>query len=398
MTPTAPDQSARTSFGLIIALWAAGLCAAAQFAKVAVIFPELLALYADAGSSAGFLLSLLSFLGMVLGLVAGILVATIGYRRLLLAALVLGSVVSAFQASLPSFGLMLASRLVEGGSHLVIVVAAPTLIAQLSSNQHRAAAMTLWGTFFGVAFALVAWLGLPLVNSHGPASLFAAHSAAMALMAVILYVMLPADKPQSASPGDSPLSPGAILLRHARTYASPFIAAPALGWLFYTLSFVSLLTILPETVATDQRSFVIGAMPLATTAASMVLGVILLRHLKAITVVMIGFAAAFLCAILLWRMPGAPAVCLALFAALGLVQGASFSAVPELNAAGNDRAYANGALAQMGNLGNLSGTPILLWSMSALGFNGLILFALLCFAGGLLVHGWLAFRRAQVQR
>lgn len=385
------EEKPKTARGLIVALWSAGLCAAAQFAKVSVIFPELLQLYPDAGSAAGFLVSLLSFLGVVLGLVAGIVVATFGTRTLLLGALALGGLISAYQATLPPFSLMLASRLLEGASHLIIVVAAPTLIAQVSSDRHRAAAMTLWGTFFGVAFALVAWLGLPLVKAHGLASLFGVHAVAMLLIAALLFMLLPIEKPPKS---DAPvLSFKDIMQRHIETYRSAFIAAPALGWLFYTLSFVSLLTVLPNYVAPEQRAFVVGAMPLASILSSLTIGVFLLRFLDAIQVVMLGFMLAILCSVILWFLPGSVAGCLALFAALGLVQGASFASVPQLNHDNQTRAYANGALAQMGNLGNLTGTPVLLLMTAAMAFHGLMIFALICYACGLAVHAWMAIRR-----
>lgn len=381
-----------TTIGLIVALWVAGLCAAAQFAKISVIFPELLRYYPDAGSAAGFLVSLLSLLGVVLGLFAGMAVATFGTRNLLLGALLLGGLISLYQATLPPFSLLLASRLVEGASHLVIVVAAPTLIAQLSSERHRAAAMTLWGTFFGVAFAIVAWFGLPLVKIHGPASLFVIHAMAMLLIAAVLLAMLPQEK---APPHHTPvLNFQDIFQQHVDTYKSAFIAAPALGWLFYTLSFVSLLTLLPNYVAPEQRAFVIGALPLASILSSLTLGVFLLRYREAIDVVILGFMAAVLCSAVLWFYPGSVAGCLALFAALGLVQGASFASVPQLNTNNQSRAHANGALAQMGNLGNLSGTPLLLLMTGSLGFHGLIMFVVACYVCGLGVHLWMATRRS----
>lgn len=42
----------------------------------------------------------------------------------------------------------------------------------------------------------------------------------------------------------------------------------------------------------------------------------------------------------------------------GLTAGANFAAVPELNHRPEDQARANGALAQLGNIGTFSGTPI----------------------------------------
>jgi len=382
-----------TSFGLILVLWFAGLAAAAQFAKISVIFPSLRGIYPDAGASLGFLLSLISFLGIALGVIAGLIVARVGFRRMLLLALVLGALVSAYQATLPAFSLMLASRVLEGLSHLAIVVAAPTLIAQVSADRHRAAAMTLWGTFFGVAFALVAWLGLPLAEAYGPASLFAAHAAITGAIAMGLAIMLP--KSIISNTEAMPLGLTEIFCHHIEIYSSPHIAAPALGWGFYTVTFVSLLTVLPDFVAPEYRVLVSGAMPLASIASSMTIGVLLLRYITAVKVIELGFALAVIVALLLWTSPSSPLLCIALFAALGLVQGASFAAVPQLNESVESRAYANGGLAQMGNLGNGTGTPLLLAIIAWAGFGGLIVSIVVCYTLGLLTHLYLERARAR---
>ena len=373
---------------LIFLLWLAGLGAAAQFAKMGLIFPELAAVYPGAGASLGWLVSLVSVLGAVLGLFAGLIAVRIGLRRLLLAALALGAASSFAQAALPSFGWMLLSRVVEGASHLGIVVVAPTLIAQLADERWRGFAMTLWGTFFGVAFALVAWLGLPLVAAYGPDALFVAHGAALAAVAVPLALMLPRVVHDKA-----PFSWAAIGWRHVAVYRSPRMGAPAAGWLFYTITYVSLATVLPGTVPAEARGFVAGAMPIASIVSSLTLGVWLLRRTSAVGVIVLGFALAAVLAAALAFAGGSVWLPVALFAALGLVQGASFAAVPELNASAEGRANANGGMAQMGNLGNGLGTPVLLALLAAAGFSATMLAVAATLLGGLFVHLWLARRR-----
>ncbi|MEO1745584.1 MAG: MFS transporter, partial [Pseudomonadota bacterium] len=96
----------------IFLLWAAGLGAAAQFSKISVFFPLVESLYASAGAATGFLLTVISLTGALIGLTAGLLSTRIGLRRLLVWALVLGGLLSVVQASLPSFPMMLALRLV----------------------------------------------------------------------------------------------------------------------------------------------------------------------------------------------------------------------------------------------------------------------------------------------
>ncbi|MEM8576268.1 MAG: MFS transporter [Pseudomonadota bacterium] len=379
-----------TPFPLILAIWGAGLGAAGQYAKVSVTFDRFAALYPDAGVAAGFIVSLVGFVGIVFGVVAGLVVARIRYRRALLWALWAGAGLSALQALLPPLPVMLALRGLEGVSHLAIVVAAPTLIAQLSAPQHRGLTLTLWSTFFGVTFTLLVIFGLPLVEARGLPALLIAHGIWMALFALILGAMLP--RIEAEVP---PLHLSNILRDHGAIYRSPRMAAPALGWLFYTFCFLAILTVLPPYIAADMRAWVIGAMPLTSIAVSMSLGVLALRVVTPVSLVQIGFGGSI--ASLLWLLaaPGLPAACLALAAALGLIQGASFAAVPDLNTAPADQAKANGAIAQMGNLGNTLGTPALLMVLGVAGYAGLIWTSIAVFACGIAVHGALSLRRLQ---
>ncbi|MEL7097932.1 MAG: MFS transporter [Pseudomonadota bacterium] len=378
----------RTDFPLVFAIWGAGLGAAGQYAKVSIVFDKLAAVYPDAGVALGFVVSLVGFVGILLGVVAGLVVARIRYRRALLWALWAGAGIAALEVFLPPLPIMLALRGLEGVSHLAIVVCAPTLIAQLSAPRHRGLTLTLWSTFFGVAFTLLVVLGLPLVSAFGLPALFAAHAVWMAAFALLLGVMLP--KVEDSVP---PLSLPQILRDHGAIYRSPRLAAPAAGWLFYTFCFLAILTVLPPYIDAEWRAWVLGSMPLASIAVSMTLGVYALRFVSAVGLVQIGFTACI--ASLLWLLlePGDPLACMVLAGALGLIQGASFAAVPQLNVAAADQAKANGAMAQMGNLGNTLGTPALLAVLSVAGYAGLIWTAAAVLGCGIGVHLWMARRR-----
>lgn len=382
--------ASRTNWRLVLLIWAAGLGAAAQYGKVSVVYDQLPAIYPQAGPSLGFAVSLVGFVGIVFGVVAGLLVARLGYRRTLLAALWVGAGLSVLQANLPPVPVLLAARALEGASHLAIVVAAPTFIAQLSAPRHRGFTLSLWSTFFGVSYTVLVMLGLPLVARFGVPALFVAHAVWMAVLAVILSRALPRLGAQGDAP---PLSVAGVLRDHAAIYRSPFIAAPALGWLFYTFCFLALLTLLPPFIPPEIRAATLAAMPLVSIVVSMTLGVALLRRVTAVAVVVLGFALTAGCLIWLLWLPGAPLACLCLSGALGLVQGASFAAVPALNDTPAHQAQANGAMAQMGNLGNTLGTPALAAIVATAGYSGMILLALIVFAAGALLHLWMAYRR-----
>ncbi|MBO9408083.1 MFS transporter [Shimia sp. R9_1] len=376
----------------VVVIWLAGIGAAGQFAKISVTFDQIGLLYPEAGASLGFALSILGTAGILLGVVSGVLASRIGIRRTLIGGLVLSAVVSLVQALGLSFDAFLVSRVIEGLAHLAIVVAAPTLIARVAPEEKRAFSLTLWGTFFGVAFALFAWVGRPLVASYGVQAMFLVHAIWMAGSVVAVSLLkLPEDAP--GAPGG--LSLRGLLRRHWEIYRSPFLNAAAVGWLFYTFCFVSLLTLIPPFIAPEWRTFTVGAMPFMSMVISMTLGVWLLRYLSVLQVIVCGFLASAGAAAILLILPGAPLVCLIFAGALGLIQGASFALVPVLNETAADRADANGVFAQAGNLGNTIGTPILLGVLAVSGYGGMIAVILAALLAGAFAHLGLARARAR---
>ncbi|MEL7165941.1 MAG: MFS transporter [Pseudomonadota bacterium] len=384
----------RTHFALVFVLWGAGLGAAGQYAKISVIFDRLPEVYPDAGTALGFIVSLVGFVGIVLGVVAGLVVARIRYRRAMLWALWSGAALSAFQATLPALPLLLASRVLEGVSHLALVVAAPTLIAALSAERHRGFTLSLWSTFFSVAFTILVTFGLPLVAWGGVPALFWAHALWMAGFAVILTRFL---RPVEAPP-PAPLSLSGVLRDHITIYRSPRIAAPGVGWIFYTFCFLAILTVLPPFIPEAWRVFTLAAMPLVSILSSLTLGVFALRYLSAVQVVQLGFVTCAAALIWLWFVPGSPVACVALAAAFGLVQGATFAAVPQLSPTPDEQAQSYGALAQAGNLGNTIGTPALLAVLALSGYGGMILLCAVVLALGAISHALLATRRGLASR
>jgi MFS family permease len=376
---------------LVFLLWCAGLGAAAQFGKISIHFETLRATYGGNGEVAlGLVVSIVGMVGLIFGTTAGLLIARIGPRRAIVAALAAGAAMSALQALLPAYPLMLASRLVEGVSHLAIVVVGPTMIAALAPEDRRPLAMTLWSSFFGVTYAILALIG-PLSTPEG---LFLGHAAYMATLAVILALTLPPD------PRGVALPMGNLLRQHAQIYASPRIAAPAMGFCCYTFLYVAVLTLLPPETPVTHRALIATGMPLVSIVVSLTLGVRLMGRMSAVRLVQWGYGAAIPGFVILWAFWGQGAGMVAggfvLSAALGIVQGASFASIPELNAAADDRARAAGAVAQLGNLGTTTGTPVLAALLAASGPSALALAAVALCAAGIAVHALQRARRARL--
>lgn len=376
---------------LVLLLWAAGLGAAAQFGKISILFETLRATYGGQGEVAlGLVVSIVGMVGLIFGTTAGLLVARIGPRRAIVAALAAGAAMSALQSLMPAYPLMLASRIIEGASHLAIVVVGPTMIAALAPEHRRPLAMTLWSSFFGVTYTILALIG-PLLT---PTTLFLGHAAYMATLAAILALTLPPD-PRGT---DAPLTN--ILAQHAAIYVSPRLAAPAMGFCCYTFLYVAVLTLLPPETPETHRALIAAGMPLVSIAVSLTLGVRLLGRMSAVRLVQAGYLVAIPGFLILWAFWGQGAGMVAggflLSGALGIVQGASFASIPELNDTPEDRARAAGAIAQLGNLGTTSGTPVLAALLASTGPSGLALAAVVLCGAGIAVHALQKTRRGRL--
>lgn len=373
---------------IVLLLWCAGLGAAAQFGKISILYETLRSSYGGQGEVAlGLVVSIVGMVGLIFGTTAGLLVARIGPRRAIVAALAAGAAMSALQSLMPAYPLMLGSRIVEGASHLAIVVVGPTMIAALAPEHRRPLAMTLWSSFFGVTYTILALVGPHLT----PTSLFLGHASYMAALAVILAVTLPTDPRQSHAPLTN------LLAQHAAIYLSPRLAAPAMGFCCYTFLYVAILTLLPPETPETHRAVIAAGMPLVSIAVSLTLGVRLLRRMSAVRLVQFGYAAAIPGFLILWLCWGQGTGMVAggflLSASLGIVQGASFASIPELNTTPEDRARAAGAVAQLGNLGTTTGTPVLAALLASAGPPGLAIAAVLLCGLGIAVHRLQARRR-----
>lgn len=365
----------RTDLIGILILWAAGLGASAQFAKVAIALEPLAQRYPGVGTEISLLVSVVAVAGVILGTAAGDLINRLGARRLLIAALSVAAMLSAYQACLPEFPLMLGSRLIEGAAHLAIVVGSPTLMARLSASTARAATMGLWGTFFGVSFALTGWFGSALLAALGLPALLLTHAGYMALLAVLIALRIP-QIPEAAPARRFSLR--AWLDLHRNTYAMPSTMVPALGYLWHALMFVSLLTFLPRLAPAGSEALFTTTLSLASVAGTIAAGLLAQAVISPLRLTLVAFAPMGTAgALLLAASPiNVLAVAAAMMFASGLLQGALFALVPYLSPTTAEQARANGALAQTGTLGVTLGVPLFgyfYYSFGTAGLAGLVI-------------------------
>lgn len=335
-----PD--ARTPWPLIASLYLTGLIAGMQFSKISLTLAGLAEVYP--GSPVAFAVSGVAVMGILFGVMAGGITASFGPRRAILSALGASALVGGAEAFLPPFHVFMALRVLEGAGHLVLVVAVPTLMARLAADKDRPMVMGLWATFFGVGFAVAA-----LVMGENLRGAYGGHAVFAAIMLGILWAMLPRGVVVTRRPLPR-------LSDHLMIYATPHLFAPGLGHGIYAMLFLALITFLPASLG---ALWLAPILPLAGIAGSFVAG-ILTRWIAPGRLVPITFAAmALLFALTMVAGAAAPYVVILAMGVSGIAAGAGFAAVPWLNEADDDRALSNGALAQLGNIGTFTGTPVL---------------------------------------
>ena len=395
--PQVPSPAPSTYWSRVVVLWLCGILAAMQFAKIAVAFVELQNHYAASAARMGWVLSTVGMVGLMLGVTMGLLAPRIGYRRLLVGGLGVGALLAFTQSFLLPLPWFWASRVFEGASHLAVVVVAPTLMAASAAPQHRAIAMGLWSTFVGVAFAITGAIGLPFIDRFGLAALFQAHAWGLAVVAVAVALLLPADVTRKRMPDTgglmrhAPLHLQALLRQHLHIYTRWTTALPGLCFLGYTGMAVALLTFLPQQGGAD-RIWLAAALPLTGVAGTFCAGWIAQYWLSPLRLARWAFVLVGVSGLAwslgLWAGWWLAPVALVLMFAAGLSGGSSFALIPFLNEEPAQQARANGAVAQMGNLGSTLGPPGFALAISGLGGSGLALCVLLCASFGLSLSVW----------
>ncbi|MGM4986012.1 MULTISPECIES: MFS transporter [Rhizobium] len=392
----------RTNRAAVILLIASGVAAGMQFAKVAVIFDEIRAAYHMGTAATGFLVSSPGLLGVVLGATAGRLCGRIGFRRALCLCLILGSCCSFFQALMPPLLPLLLSRIVEGLSHLGIIVCAPVLLLSTTAERSQAVVMGVWGSFFGVAFFILGSIGVAFARSFGITDLFLLHGALMLLLALVVPIFLDADQ----TPPRNTQFPGFashILGETVETYRSPSTRLPAFIFLFYTFTYVALVIFAPHVSGdADQIALLRSLLPLAGIAGSVTSGVSAKLTKAPTTLAMTAYLAVSFMAVLVFvlgigdlTLAGA----LGMMWCLGIAQGSAFTAIPYLAETRQQRGRAVGAIAQLGNLGSTIGAPCFAAMFGGFGIRGvgsLVVFT--CLAGALVAWSGTRYLRRRTRR
>ncbi|WP_198031120.1 MFS transporter [Bradyrhizobium sp. th.b2] len=209
------QQSEAKRWATVAVVMGCGIGAALQVGKVPIAASMLQQSLGIDLAAVGTVAGIFAVLGLIGSVPAGVVIAAVGARRVLLCGLAAIALGAASGALAPSLAVLLVSRLLEGLGFLLVMVAAPALLDRVVDVSARDVTMAVWSCVmpFGIALALVAG---PIFD--GWRAIWWASAAFVALLFVLAGVIVPEVASQTG-PARTGLMQEAAALARRRTPA-----------------------------------------------------------------------------------------------------------------------------------------------------------------------------------
>ena len=371
----------RTSWGAVAGLMGAGVVAAAQIGGAAAALPVLQAEFGLSSSSAAWYLSTVSALGAAGGVLFGWLGQTLGFGRQVRLGLLAIVVADLGGAVVDSLAGLLIARVAEGLGLVMVILAAPPLLSEVSAPAHRRLVAGTWGAYMPVGAGLAALLVPPAIGLVGwrGASVADACLAAGVLLVVLRWV------PSAAARGRA--SVGGLL----GAFRSPSVVIITAVFGLYAAQYLAVVGLLPAALVAGEGLSVaaaglVGAVVFLMNAPANVLGAYLLhRGVPVRSLILTGSAGM---AVTVWGVLD-PALALNVRVAsaiafsfiAGLVPAALFAALAAVSAGTDSAGAAIGLVTQGSGVGQLLGPPAVVAVGAAVAPGAAQSALLVCLAG-----------------
>lgn len=382
-------QGAR--FGPAHVVILAGVAAALHVGKLPPALPVLQAQLGVTLVQAGFLISLVQFAGMGLGLVVGLAADDIGLRRSMIAGLLLLSAASALGGFAQGPAVLLALRAAEGFGFLLAATPAPSLIRKLVASRRIDGMLGLWGAYMPFATALALLTGPAAIAAIGWRGWWWLLAAVSFVMAGWLVAAVPAPPAADRGPGSG------WKTRLAETLRVPGPWLVALGFAAYSGQWLAVVGFLPSVYAqagvTGWTAAVLTALAAAVNmAGNIASGRLLQRGARAEVLLCTGYLAMGIGSMLAfvpweaWPAAARYAAVLVFSGVGGVIPGTLFSLSVRLAPGPAAVSTTVGWMQQWSALGQFAGPPIVALVASRAGsWNWTWAVTLLFSAAGLMV-------------
>jgi cyanate permease len=337
----------------------AGVVAAAQIGGAAAALPVLQAEFGLSSTTAAWYLSTVSALGAAGGVLLGWLGQTLGFGRQVRLGLLAIVVADLGGAVVDSLAGLLLARVGEGLGLVLVILAAPPLLSEVSAPEHRRLVAGTWGAYMPVGSGLAALLVPPVIGWVGwrGASVADACLAAGVLLVVLRRV------PSAAVRGRA--SVGGLL----GAFRSPSVVIISVVFGLYSAQYLAVVGLLPAALVDGEglsiaTAGLVGAVVFLVNAPGNLLGAYLLHRGAPVRWVIPAGCAGMAGSV--WGVldPGLPlplrvASAIAFSFTSGLVPSALFAGLAAASAGTGSAGAAIGLLTQGSAVGQLLGPPLL---------------------------------------
>lgn len=348
----------------------AGVAAALHVGKLPTALPVLRDALGVTLVQAGFLLSLVQFAGMLLGVGVGSAADGLGLKRTMASGLGLLALASALGSLAQTAAMLMVLRALEGFGFLLASMPAPSLIRRLVAPARVNAALGMWGAYMPLGTAIALLAGPPAMQLIGWRGWWLVLAAVAAVMALVLWQWVPPDPPRGEH---DRRSAWLSRLRETLRTRGPWLVA----WSFcvYSAQWLSVIGFLPTVYA--QAGFAPAWAGAATALAALVnmvgnigAGRALQGGTRAPVLLMTGFIAMAAGSLLAFSdAPGALryAGVLAFSMIGGLVPATLFSLAVRVAPGDANVSTTVGWMQQWSSFGQFAGPPLVAWVASQAG-------------------------------
>jgi len=358
------SETEQHSWPRVFGIFATGVAAAFLVGKAPAALPVLRIELGLTLIEAGLLVSMLSFVAGLAGVLIGALAELSGQRRTAFVGLVVAAVagVAGSMATTPTQ--LLVARAIEGIGFFMMSVSLPGLIIQLSDNRRRQSAMGLWGAYLPFGAGLVLLAGGVVISEIGWRGVWLAISGVLAAMVIVLLWAAPAPLPRQAKAkglrdiaaaiGTTLTAPGAVMLAVTfGCYSGQYLALT---------SFVPLILVEKAGWALPSAAGAAAVVMLANALGNVVAGFLLDRGVRRATLIFVAAGAMAVGSVLLMsdHLPVLTRLAGALFFSSfgGMIPGALFAGVRQHAPSPAHISTVNGLMLQSSSIGQFIGPAL----------------------------------------
>ena len=370
---------------LAIIYYGVGLLAASTIGIVSYQLLNLRESFAFAAITEGLVLSVITLFGATIGFPAATLIVRLPIRAVLVAGLGI-LVVSDFSAVLSSSGaIFLASRGLAGLGFILLVTALPNVISALPEVNVRQVTLTMWGAYLPLGIA--AGIGIAMLSGENWKLSFGIHAIFSGLAIIALFCSSTGSEVRNSTFGGV-----------TRFLTDPLVWLFSGGFCAFAAIFFIIIGMLPSLLqdATSLDQFLAGILTsivcLFGVITSILLSVFPPNAARFSTVTSIAFLTSGVVGVVFFSslevVPLAIVGAVLIIALTALVPSIVFSSFPQVVETTEQTTLLSGIVTQMGNLGSLTGPPLMTWWNHNYGLSDAwIPFVLICVIGTLLFWG-----------